>query len=110
MDFGSLATFGPVVACSSATFGGALQGATIENYRRGFSVPTRLFADHHSEAVQHILEAPGLEPSLSLLAHRFCWGQVVWEIVPLHAGTSDIKKRVEDFAQRVNPLRRVFRA
>ena len=80
MHLGPFAAFVPVVAGMGATLGRRLDGARIQNHRRGLAVASRGQAQEQPQVMGHGFKAARPQPALGLLVDRFpagkSWGSM----------------------------------
>ena len=93
-----------------STLGGALQGATVEDDRARVAGSGFLQAGEDPQVMRGILEAPGHEPAVRLLAHRLRGRKVVREVPPLCSRACHPEQGVQHVPNRVFPLRGVLGA
>jgi len=105
VDSQSLLAFVPVIACTTTTFGGALEGAAIENHGGWEMGPVLEPAQQDLQVMDHGFEYPSGNPALRLLIDRLPGREVNRQHPPGRPDPDDPAQGVVDLAEIVNALR-----
>jgi hypothetical protein len=108
MYLGALAPLVAVVASPCPTLGARLQHAAVEDRRRGLSRAPERQAQQQTQVMDQGLKAAGVHPAPRLLVDRGPGRKVGRQQPPGSARAHQPAQGIEDLAQRVAPLQRVF--
>jgi len=108
VDRATLTALGPIPTRPGAAFGRALEGAAIQNHRRGLGGSAVAEPDQFAQVGDDRAEDVRHEPAPGLLVDRLPGRQIVRHVPPLEPSPGTEAQPVEEFAQRVLALRGVL--
>ncbi len=108
MHFGAFLALIAIVAGTVTTFGRGLQGAAIEDDGGRLCGSLHRHPQNLAQIVRHGFKTARLDPALRLLMHRIPRRQVVGDHPPGTSRPNHVTQRVEESAQSVITLRRLF--
>ena len=86
-----------------------MERAAVKNDRRRLIIAIRKKSRDDAQVMDDLLENTGINPSTSLLIDGGPGRKIVRQEAPWTAGLNDVPQSVEEFAQRMLPLRRISR-